>query len=141
MQTALKDIFVPALSAMDFSGTVPHFRRKADDRADYVSIQFYSSEGSFVVELASAACDGKPVGYGRDLPLDRLNTQYFTDRHRLGSKPGSDHRYVFGPRSYDAEKPLRPAQHYANVARQAVDDLAKQAERWLVEGQSGLTEV
>src|SRR5690348_5276517 len=82
---ALKEVFVPALRARGFRGIFPHFRRVLPDRVDYLTIQFYSSGGSFVVEIATAGPDGKPRGYGDHLPVAKLNAHYFSNRLRLGS--------------------------------------------------------
>ncbi|HEX6185447.1 MAG TPA: DUF4304 domain-containing protein [Pyrinomonadaceae bacterium] len=132
---ALKEVFVPALRAGGFSGTFPHFRRVLPDRVDYLTVQFYSSGGSFVVEIATAGPDGKPVGYGRHLPVEKLNVSYFSNRLRLGSDRAggkADHWYVFGPRSYDAPEPLRPFEHYLAIGRQVTADLERQGEPWFM---------
>ena len=132
---ALKEVFVPVLRARGFKGSLPHFHRVLPDRVDYLSVQFYSSGGSFVVEIASAGADGKPRGYGDHLPVQKLNTFFFSNRLRLGSEPTAgkgDHWYVFGPRSYDPPEPLRPPDHYLVVARQVVEDFERQAEPWLL---------
>ena len=132
---ALKEVFVPGLRARGFSGTFPHFRRRLPDRVDYLTVQFYSSGGSFVVELATAGPDGKPGGYGSHLPVGKLNAHYYSNRLRLGSGPVAgrgDHWYVFGPRSYDAPEPLRPVEHYLAIARQVTADFERQGEPWLM---------
>jgi len=133
--SAFKEVFVPALRARGFSGTFPHFRRVLPDRVDYLSVQFYSSGGSFVVEIATAGPDGKPLGYGKDLPVAKLNAHYFSHRLRLGSNRAwgrADHWYVFGPRSYDDPKPLRPFEHYLAIAREVTADLERQGEPWFL---------
>ena len=132
---ALKEVFVPVLRARGFRGTLPHFRRVLPDRVDYLTVQFYSSGGSFVVEIASAGPDGKPRNYGKDLPVARLNVGYFSNRLRLGSNRAAgkaDHWYVFGPRSYDDPEPLRPIDHYLAIAREVTADLERQGEPWFL---------
>src|SRR5918993_4807214 len=96
---ALREVFVPSLRAKGFKGTFPHFRRVLPDRVDYLTVQFYSSGGSFVVEIATAGPDGKPRGYGEHLPVEKLTVSYFWNRLRLGSDRAAgrgDHWYVFG---------------------------------------------
>ena len=135
MNAALKQVFVPALRARGFRGTFPHFRRARPDRVDYLTVQFYSSGGSFVVELASAGPDGKPRGFGNNLPIDKLNVQFFSRRFRLGSHRGSgegDHWYVFGPRSYATPEALRPMNYYLTIAKSVLSDFENQGESWLL---------
>ena len=60
VMSALKTRFVPALRARGFVGSFPHLRRPLPDRVDYLTVQFYSSGGSFVVEV------------GRRGPMDLL---------------------------------------------------------------------
>jgi hypothetical protein len=132
---ALKQVFIPDLRARGFKGSFPHFRRALAGRVDYLTVQFYSSGGSFVVEIAAAGPDGKPRGHGKRLPIDKLNVQYFSKRLRLGSKPesgNSDNWYVFGPRNYEPSTPLQATEHYLGIARQAMEDLERQGEPWFV---------
>ena len=133
--SALKEVFVPALRARGFRGSFPHFWRVLPDRVDYLTVQFYSSGGSFVVEIATAGPDGKPRGYGEHLPVAKLNAHYFSNRLRLGSDRAAGragHWYVFGPRSYDAPEPLRPFGHYLAIAREVTADLERQGEPWFL---------
>ena len=133
--SALKEVFLPVLRARGFKGTFPHFRRVLPDRVDYLSVQFYSSGGSFVVEIASAGPDGPPRDYGEDLPVAKLNVGYFSNRLRLGSNRAAgraDHWYEFGPRSYDDPEPLRPMEHYLSIARKLTADFERQGEPWFL---------
>jgi hypothetical protein len=129
MVGALKEAFIPFLRERGFKGSLPHFRRALTDRVEYLTVQFYSSGGSFVVEIAVAGADGKPDGYGKHLPIEKLNVQYFRDRLRLGINREAgiaDHWYVFGPRNYDAPEPLRPPDYYLEIARQVKADFERQ---------------
>src|SRR6185369_5808507 len=87
MERALREVLLPRLREKGFNGSFPHFRRKLADRVDYLSVQFNSAGGSFVVEVVAAPSDGKPLRFGRDLPVEKLNVTYFKDRLRLGSRP------------------------------------------------------
>jgi len=133
MEKALKEQFVPELRERGFQGSLPHFRRIRSDRIDYLTVQFHSAGGSFVVEIARSGPDGVTKGFGSEVPVKKLNVQYFMDRLRLGSDLGggkADHWFEFGHRSYSLLKPPRQNQHYVDIARSVVPFLDSQAEHW-----------
>ncbi len=133
MEKALKEQFVPELRKRMFQGTFPHFRRIRSEQIDYLTIQFNSAGGSFVVEIAKSGPKGVEVGFGRHVPVKKLNVQYFSDRLRLGSDPGRgqpDYWFQFGHRSYDWFKHSKPQTHYIDVARSVIAYLDSQAEHW-----------
>jgi hypothetical protein len=133
MTVALKRDVVPRLRERGFKGSFPHFRRATLPRVDYLTFQFSSSGGSFVVEVATSGTDGRPDGYGSELPIEKLNTHYFCESYRLGTdrSPGGDHWYHFGPRSYDPDTPLREGAFYADIARTVLEDFDGGGEEWL----------
>jgi Domain of unknown function (DUF4304) len=134
MVAALKSQVIPALRAKGFSGTFPNLRRIALPRVDYLTFQFNSAGGSFVAELASSDSEGKPDGYGRELPIQKLNTHYFRERFRLGSdkKNGSgDHWFQFGPRMYDEAVQLREHAFYVGIADSVLAEFEGGGESWL----------
>ena len=65
MERALREMFVVELRRLGFKGSLPHFRRVSEQRVDYLTVQFNSAGGSFVVEVTSAGPDGKPDGTAR----------------------------------------------------------------------------
>ena len=133
MISALKDRFVPELRRLGFKGSFPHFHRPRGDRVDFLSVQFHRDGGSFVVEIAKCGPHGKVEGFGSELPVSKLNVQFFRDRLRLGSdsKAGRiDHWFEFGRRMYDPPEPTRPASFYESVAMSVVPFLDPQAEGW-----------
>ncbi|HJR72481.1 MAG TPA: DUF4304 domain-containing protein [Luteimonas sp.] len=131
MMKALKDIFVPELRSRGFSGTFPHFRRITSDHVDYLTFQFLSSGGSFVVEVAKSDLAGNlAMGRGADLPVSKLNAQFFSERLRLGGEGPVEDWFVFGPRSYDPPMPERAPSFYAGIASRLVHLLDTQAEEW-----------
>lgn len=134
MLTALKAVFIPALRQRGFKGSLPHFYRNTPARADFVSIQFYSAGGSFVVEIACCPPDGPAAGPGKGLPIARLNTTYFgTGRIRLtqeGNGQTGEQWFSFGPRSYEPDQPIQPPAHYEAVAASLLPLLDTQAENW-----------
>lgn len=131
MTKAIKETFVPELRSRGFSGTFPHFRRITSDRVDYLTFQFLSSGGSFVVEIARSDLLGNlAMGRGADLPVSKLNAQFFGERLRLGGEGPVDDWFVFGPRSYDPPMPVREPSFYAGIASRLVNLLDTQAEEW-----------
>ena len=134
MEQALRDVFADSLRRRGFKGSLPHFRRVSKRRVDYLSVQFNSAGGSFVVEVACAGPDGKPQDYGKHLPIEKLNVTYFTRRLRLGSRPGegeADHWFRFGPASYEPTSSVPRVEHFRAVAAEAAAYLDAQMETWL----------
>lgn len=133
MTAAIKSVLVPALRQQGFKGSLPHFYRARPARADFLTVQFHSAGGSFVVEVAKCGPHGIESGHGEDLPVSKLNVQYFADRLRLGSDPAAgilDHWFEFGPRNYDPPQALRPVGHYEGIASQVLQLLGSQADGW-----------
>jgi hypothetical protein len=133
MISAFKTHLVPDLRRRGFKGSFPHFYRPFPSRADFLSIQFYSAGGSFVVEAAKCGADGIEEGVGQGLPLSKINTTYLGDRIRLGADPASnvwDHWFAFGPRNYDPPEAPKPISHYESIVSAIVELLDSQAEKW-----------
>ena len=143
MEQAIKEILVPALRERGFKGSVPHFRRVLEDRVDYLTIQFRLAGGRFIVEIAGAGADGKPAGYGKELPINKLSVPYFGHRLRLGSDKEhgkADHWFAFGPATFDRPEPLHPKEHYLGVAKSVLPFLDLQAEPWWRNNVAGVRE-
>ena len=133
MEKALKEVFIPELRERSFNGSFPHFRRIKESRIDFLTIQFNSAGGSFVVEIAKFGPNGIEKGYGSQHPVKKLNVQYFRERLRLGTalEDGiSDYWFEFGRRSYDEPTFIKPYDHYLNVASSVLPYLDSQAEKW-----------
>lgn len=96
MDAALKAIVVPHLRALGFKGSIPHFYRVRGDGADLLTVQFSRSGGKFVVELGRCEATGLEF-HGRHVPLNKANTTYLHQRHRLGSELKAN----FGDNWYD----------------------------------------
>ena len=134
MMAALKDHLVPGLRAKGFKGSFPHFRRVLLPRVDYLTVQFNTAGGSFVVEVATSSSNGKPQGYGSELPIEKLNTQYFRERFRLGSDSANgvaDHWFQFGPRMYDPIAAVQSGDFYDRIAQQILAAFENGGEKWL----------
>lgn len=113
MVQALNDGLGLLLREHGFTGSFPHFRRRLDDRVDLLSVQFFSSGGSFVIEVASCPADGVRHPWGRHIPANKVKaTDVNQMRPRLGSPtfPHGDHWFDFGPRSYES-----PSEHRART--------------------------
>src|SRR5687768_13859305 len=67
MDDALKRILVTDLRQRGFSGTLPHLRRRENERVSLLSIQHFSSGGSFVVEVAACPPSGLRTSWGEDI--------------------------------------------------------------------------
>lgn len=133
MSSAFKSVLVPDLRKRGFKGSLPHFYRSLPSRTDYLSIQFHSAGGSFVVEAGKCGPNGIEDGVGKDLPLSKINTTYLGDRIRLGSDPDAgvfDHWFVFGPRNYDPPQEPHATSHYESIASDVVGLVGTQAEKW-----------
>ena len=137
MVGALKTRFVPALRERGFAGSFPHFRRRLPERVDYLTVQFYSAGGSFVVEVGRTGPDGFTDGPWKHLPVDKINVGHiFYNRRRLtprdahGGWRGREW-FQFGPRSYDSSEPVKPQEFYDAIADQALAIFDTTGEPWL----------
>ena len=133
MMKALRERLVPELRRLGFKGSFPHLHRPLAIRVDFLTVQFNSAGGSFVVEIAKCGPNGVAEGFGSELAVSKLNVQYFRDRLRLGSDRNagrSDYWFQFGPRMYDPPEPLRPVRFYEEVAMSVVPFLHTQADEW-----------
>jgi hypothetical protein len=87
MEKALKEIFVLDLKKNGFKGSFPHFRRVTIDSIDLLTFQFYSSGGSFVIEIAQCPAEGFRNASGVLTPPDKVQVKHVWPRLRLGAKP------------------------------------------------------
>jgi hypothetical protein len=133
MVAALKSRLVPELRSRGFKGSFPHFHRAGATRADFLTVQFYSLGGSFVVEIAACGPNGIESGYASELPVAKLNTHHFRERLRLGSDPAgrkTDPWFHFGPSNLEPPRPLARTEHYEAIAARVAALVASQGEPW-----------
>lgn len=131
MERALREIFVPAIRAMGFKGTFPHFRRPASDQIQLITIQYFSSGGSFVVELAACGIEGFTHSWGKHVPPNKVTAHDIGFRHRLGSSGGGDHWFVFGKPNYEAgHDRLEAKEHYDAVASSVLERFNAEAQTY-----------
>ena len=102
MVTTLKEVVVPKLKAMGFTGSFPHFRRPREAMIDLLTFQFNRWGGSFVVEVASCSADGVTMNWGDQVPPKKVTAHHISHRLRLGSKPPkkADHWFDYESATY-----------------------------------------
>ena len=111
-------VVVPKLRKLGFTGRFPHFRRVRNDQAELIVFQFYSSGGSFVVELVTLTAEEVAAHWKADLSLDTATAYDSDHRRRLGSLDHGDHWFVFGRRNYElGHDRVESASHYDRVAQ------------------------
>jgi hypothetical protein len=139
METALREIVVAHLRERGFAGSFPHFRRPQATHIELVTFQFYSSGGSFVVELATCPSAGVVHPWGKVVTPSKVTAHDVLRRHRLGSQGHGDHWFVFGKRNYeDGHEVLAPDSHYLAVAENVRRLLAEEGEAyWYRAAQQG----
>ncbi|WP_295531501.1 DUF4304 domain-containing protein [uncultured Thioclava sp.] len=104
MEIALKVHCVPVLRKLGFKGSFPNFYRNNNDFISLVNFQFFSSGGSFCVNLSYADPQRRNVSYKPDADYRRLRVMHThaRGRIRLGAKNNvGDHWFHFGKTSYD----------------------------------------
>lgn len=133
MDEALKRVLVPELPRRGFTGSLPHLRRRDRERISLLSVQHYSSGGSFVVEVAACPPSGHTTAWGLTIAPSKVKANDINDpRPRLGSQNfprGGDYWFVYGPRLYDPDAgTVQSRSHYEAVAQAVVELLDSQAE-------------
>jgi hypothetical protein len=132
MELALKTVVVPVLRGLGFKGSMPHFRRLYDKKADLLTFQFNLSGGSFVAEMSVCSQADIAKHWRSDLTLKTITAHDMGRRRRLGSvSQGSDYWFVFGKKNYEPEhEKTEHESHYLHVAGQVVQFLESQGVQW-----------
>ncbi|MEV0807211.1 DUF4304 domain-containing protein [Micromonospora sp. NPDC050200] len=132
MNQALKGAVREHLRPRGFTGAMPHFRRRSSQQTCLLSIQFYSSGGSFVAEVAECGPDGYETSWGERKTPQKVTAQDIPDpRLRLGSPnfPDGDHWFIFGPRNYEpGAAVVHPRERYDAIATHLIQLIDEQAE-------------
>jgi hypothetical protein len=132
MDQALKDAVATHLRPQGFRGSLPHLRRRSADQICLVSFQYFSSGGSFAVEVADCDGDGFTTSWGAHKPPNKVTALDIpSPRPRLGSPdfPDGDHWFVFGVRAYEpGHDAIGPAEHYDAIAAEVIALVGAQAE-------------
>lgn len=119
MQTALKQTVVPYLRSVGFKGSLPHFHRLRGSRIDLLTVQYYSAGSCLLIEIASAANDGKmkPADQRADRLGKRLRLYRGDNRN--------NHWFCYTPHGL-----FSTMQAPDEIAQQFSELLATQAETW-----------
>ena len=100
---ALKSDCIPTLRKAGFKGSFPNFYRASGDFVALVNFQFFSSGGSFCVNLSYAGAARENVFFRPETELEKLKVSQTTERRRLGATAdNSDRWFSFGRTSYGA---------------------------------------
>ena len=131
LEAALREIVIPDLRRRGFKGSFPHFRRILDIRIDLLTFQFYSSGGSFVVEVAQCGPDGVSHSW-KVVPPSKVTAWDVVQRLRLGSDRAAgraDYWFVYGKPNFEAgHERVEGASHYRRIAFEVRALLDSQAE-------------
>jgi uncharacterized protein DUF4304 len=135
MEIALRQIVVPDLRRRGFKGRFPHFRRLLPDRIDYLMFQFYSSGGSFVIEIGRTGPKGFKDGTWQGLAPEKITVAHIGPKSRTRIKAGrgrqvDDSWFEFGPRSYEEQDAAKEHDYYKTIAERIPILLDNQAETW-----------
>lgn len=127
MEMALKEKCVPILRELGFKGSFPDYYRETRDFIALVNFQFFSSGGSFCVNLSYADPDRQNVEFRPHTDAKKLRISHTRERHRLGAVEG-DRWFSFGRTSYGEcrGKPV-PVAEIATICGQLLES---EAEDW-----------
>jgi hypothetical protein len=126
MIMALKEIIVPVLRKMGFSGSFPHFRRQGEKAIDLLTFQFDRNGGGFIIEISQCSPEGFTTYWDELIPPNKVTAHDLNKRLRLQLKQGSstDDWFRFDKGTSSGEKSI-----YMKVAESVVPHL-KKAEIW-----------
>jgi hypothetical protein len=101
IEEALRSECVPTLRRAGFKGTFPNFYRDTAGFVALVNFQFFSSGGSFCVNLSFADPERRNIYFRPDTAVSKLRVSQARERTRLGaSSAGDDKWYSYGATSY-----------------------------------------
>jgi hypothetical protein len=129
IEEALKSECVPALRRAGFKGAFPNFYRDTGGFVALVNFQFFSSGGSFCVNLSFADPERGNICFRPETAVSKLRVSQAKERTRLGaSSAGNDKWYSYGVTSYGEYRgePMPVQQLVATVNSL----LQSQAELW-----------
>lgn len=85
MISALKEVLVPEINKMGFTGSFPHFRKKENEIMGFPSIQFNRYGGSFVLEVGKTKKEYL-WGVEEETPFEKLHHGHTGYRRRIHPK-------------------------------------------------------
>lgn len=136
MRQALKAILAPVIEKYGFSGTFPHFRRKADAEIHLLSVIFWKYGGSFCLEFGRHPAGDRRLPWGEVIAENRLEVVYVPvlERRRLQAKGGD----ASGPEAWFGYAGLDPSDSKSFIVlAHRVSQLFSQVEEWFRSGRVG----
>ena len=130
MTHALKRTLLPMLREKGFAGSFPNFRRKLDDRIDFLNVQFGREGGRFCLNIGQTGPQGLQDPAWPDLALTETTVGHLRHRSRVHRGFLYKQWFDFGPRSYDPPKAVKPSSYYEAIATRAAQAFEKDGERW-----------
>lgn len=131
MEAALKSRCIPTLRDQGLKGTFPNFYRERENFVALVNFQFFSSGGSFCVNLGYADPERKNVSFKPDTVTPALRVSATRERFRLGSGGIGDNWFSFGKTSYGELR--ERTQDVNEIADLCAKLFATEAESWWAE--------
>jgi uncharacterized protein DUF4304 len=120
MENQLKKHCVSLLREKGFKGSFPDLYREADGFISLINFQFFSSGGSFCINISYAGRDRENVYFKKDTQAKRLKVSQTKFRARLGAQNLiGDNWFSFGKTSYGEfrGKPQSPAELVDEINR------------------------
>jgi hypothetical protein len=124
MSAALKAELVPALAAIGFEGTFPHFIRSSGTDVQVMSVLYHPSGGQFILEFGALPAGSEPEAMA---PADRIAHVSLFSRARLETQS----RRWFNFARYGSDR-----EAYQSLSR-SVSALLPQVDTWLSTGEFG----
>lgn len=101
MVNVLKNSCVPVLREAGFKGSFPDFYRETQGFVAVINFQFFSSGGSFCINLSYADPGRANIYFQPETEVPKLRVSQTRDRTRLGAPAqGGDRWYSFGRTTY-----------------------------------------
>jgi hypothetical protein len=123
MINALKEIFVPEIKILGFTGSFPHFRKIEKEVTNLITFQFDRNGGGFIIEIANYKGDEFKFG-SKIIPLNKLDAHYINKRKRI--YPNSDDE----PNGTDDWFRYDKNQGFENIAEKVVSRIPKMEKYW-----------
>ena len=129
IEKELKEQVVPYLRESGFKGSFPDFYREKDGFVSLVNFQFYSSGGSFCINISYAEPSRDNVSFRSETAVKNLKVSQTKERARLGADYlKGDNWFSFGKTSY-GEYRGAPAS-VGEMAPNIISLFKNQAEPW-----------
>ena len=129
MESELKKHSVPFLKECGFKGSFPNLYRETEGFVSLINFQFFSSGGSFCINLSYAGSNRENVYFEKETEVKKLKVSQTSEQVRLGSvNLKGDNWFSFGKTSYGEfrGKPIPPQE----LTERINSLIENQAEPW-----------